>query len=120
MRNETGNALSYMPASAELLRAKGSGYAGSMLGVDIFKTSHVNANGSSGYNNFMMARNAIGFADGIPSTLAGSADFIRDGSKLIVEFARNPESAITKIIGHCHLGQAIIDDDKGVLVLSAQ
>ena len=40
--------------------------------------------------------------------------------KVVVEFDRRPMSAKTFIVGHAYVGLGIIQDDKGVKILSAQ
>lgn len=117
LRNETGNAVSRMQSSMDMLSAKGENYAGNLFGVDVYRSAHVNENSSSGFDNFVISPMALGYVDGIPSGVQGSADLMSMG-KVVVEFDRRPMSASTFICGHAYLGLGIIEDDRGVKLLS--
>lgn len=119
LRNETGNAVSRMQSSQEMLMAKGANFAGNLFGVDVYRSGHVNENGSSGYDNYLISPMALGYVDGIPANIPGSADLMSMG-KIVVEFDRRPMSAKTFIVGHAYIGLGIIQDDKGVKILSAR
>jgi hypothetical protein len=119
LRNETGNAVSRMQSSMDMLAAKGENYAGNLFGVDVYRSKHVNENGSAGYDNFMISPMALGYVDGIPAALQGSKDFMSMG-KIVVEFDRKPMSASTYIVGHAYLGLGVIEDARGVKLLSVR
>lgn len=116
LRNETGNAISYMSATQDMLMAKGPGYVGNLLGVDVYKSSYVNTD-SGAYQSAMFGVGALGYADGIPSSLPGAAQQMQMG-KILVEMERSGAEAITSIIGHGYLGLSVLDDDRGVLIKS--
>ena len=116
LRNETGNAISYMAATADMLQAKGQGYVGNLLGVEVYKSSYINS-AAGGYNNAMFGVGALGYADGIPAGLPGAAQSMSMG-KVLVEMERNAISAITRVIGHAYLGISVLDDDRGCLIKS--
>ena len=117
LRNETGNAVSRMQSSMDMLSAKGENYAGNLFGVDVYRSAHVNENASSGFDNFVISPMALGYVDGIPAGVQGSADLMSMG-KVVVEFDRRPMSASTFICGHAYLGLGIIEDARGVKLLS--
>ena len=117
LRNETGNAISMMAATADMLAVKGKGYIGRLFGVDIYRSSHVN-DAASAYFNYMISPGAIGYADGVPTQLPSAVDFMTMG-KVLVEMQRDGTAATTEIIGHSYLGFSIIDQDKGLLVKSS-
>jgi hypothetical protein len=117
LRNETGNAISMMAATADMMAVKGKGYIGQLFGVDIYRSSHVNS-AASAYSNFMLSPGAIGYADGVPTSLPSAVDFMTMG-KVLVEMDRLGAQASTQIIGHSYLGFSVIDDDKGLLVKSS-
>lgn len=119
LRNETGNAISRMQSSMDMLQAKGENFAGNLFGVDVYRSKHVKENGSSGYDNYMISPMALGYVDGIPAGVQGSADLMSMG-KVVVEFDRRPMSASTFIVGHAYLGLGIIEDARGVKLLSAR
>jgi len=119
LRNETGNAISRMQSSMDMLQAKGENFAGNLFGVDVYRSKYVKENGSSGYDNYMISPMALGYVDGIPAGVQGSADLMSMG-KVVVEFDRRPMSASTFIVGHAYLGLGIIEDARGVKLLSAR
>ena len=119
LRNETGNAISRMQSSQEMLMAKGENFAGNLFGVDVYRSALVNQNGSSGYDNFMISPMALGFVDGIPMGVRGAADLMEMG-KVVVEFDRHPMKASTFVVGHAYLGISIIENARGVKLLSAR
>jgi len=119
LRNETGNAISRMQSSMDMLQAKGENFAGNLFGVDVYRSKYVKENASSGYDNYMISPMALGFVDGIPAGVQGSADLMSMG-KVVVEFDRRPMSASTFIVGHAYLGLGIIEDARGVKLLSAR
>lgn len=116
LRNETGNAISYMAATADMLMAKGPGYVGNLLGVEVYKSSYINS-AAGGYNNAMFGVGALGYADGVPASLPGAAQTMGMG-KVLVEMERNAIAAITRVIGHAYLGISVLDDDRGCLIKS--
>lgn len=119
LRNETGNAISRMQSSMNMLEAKGENFAGNLFGVDVYRSKYVKENASSGFDNYMISPMALGYVDGIPAGVQGSADLMSMG-KVVVEFDRRPMSASTFIVGHAYLGLGIIEDDRGVKLLSAR
>ena len=119
LRNETGNAVSRMQSSMDMLQAKGENFAGNLFGCDVYRSAHVNENASAGFDNFMISPMALGFVDGIPSGVQGSSDLMSMG-KVVVEFDRRPMSASTYIVGHAYLGLGIIEDARGVKLLSVR
>jgi len=119
LRNETGNAISRMQSSMSMLEAKGENFAGNLFGVDVYRSKYVKENGSSGFDNYMISPMALGYVDGIPASVRGSADLMSMG-KVVVEFDRRPMSASTFIVGHAYLGLGIIEDARGVKLLSAR
>lgn len=119
LRNETGNAISRMQSSMDMLQAKGENFAGNLFGVDVYRSKYVKENSSSGFDNYMISPMALGYVDGIPASVRGSADLMSMG-KVVVEFDRRPMSASTFIVGHAYLGLGIIEDARGVKLLSAR
>jgi hypothetical protein len=49
----------------------------------------------------------------MPAALPGAAQTMEMG-EVMVEMDRDATKALTRIVGHCYLGMAIIDDDRGV------
>lgn len=118
LRNETSNAVSMMQATQEMLRAKGQGFAGSLFGCELYRSSHV-TNAGGAHQGYMITPNCLGYADGVPVNLPRAVDFMQMG-KVTVELARDGQNALTNIMGHAYLGISIIDEDRGCLVKSIQ
>ena len=117
LRNETSNVIAMAPATLDMMKTKGQGYAGNLLGVDIYRSSHV-TEAASAKQNFMIAGGAIAYADGAP-TIVGAADMMQPGdAKIVVEFDRLSTSAISRIVGHMYCGVAVVRDTNGVLIKS--
>jgi len=114
LRNETGNAISYMAATQDMLMAKGPGFVGNLLGVEVYKSSYINTNGGA-YKNAMFGVGAIAYIDGAPASLAGAAQSMSMG-KVLVELERDGSKAITSVIGHSYLGISVLDDARGVVI----
>ena len=120
LRNETGNAIARMQSTADMLNVKGRNYAGELFGVEVYRSSHVVANASSGYDNFICGGGTFGYCDGGPDVIPGaSMDFMRT-AKVLVEFEREAMSAKTSVVGHAYMGISILNDKKGCKILSAQ
>jgi len=116
IRSEQNNALAFAPASFEALSAKGPGYKGSYLGVDVYTSSHITE--SAGLHvGAMWAPGALGFATGKPAALAGAAQSM-DMGDVLIEMERDATRALTSIVGHCYLGMGIVDADRGVKLSS--
>lgn len=116
-----GGALQYIAATQEMLAAKGQGFAGSFLGVDIFKSSKVpTANGGADRAGAMMGYGAVGMAEGSVrpiSALSGALQFPA-GTVIAVEYERNSATALTAITGNAYFGVALLQDAMGVSIVS--
>ena len=62
-------------------------------------------------------RGAIGYADGVPSSIPGAAELMNMG-KIVVELDRVSDKAISRVIGHAYLGMSVISDKRGVVFKS--
>jgi hypothetical protein len=118
LRNESNSIFSYMPATLEAIGMKGPGYVGRFLNVDLYSSSHVNTDGTDRMGAIFGA-GALGYADGVPTQLVGAVDALNLGP-VAIEFNRNAATASTQIVGHAYLGMAILDDNRGVRLRSAQ
>jgi len=116
LRNETSNSVAMMAATADMLKAKGSGFVGTLFGVEVYKSSHVTNSGGA-HEGYIITPGCIGYADGIPSSLPQAVDFMQMG-KVLIEMERSGNEALTSIMGHAYLGMAIVDEDRGCLIKS--
>ena len=116
LRNESSNVIAFNPANSAMLEAKGQAYAGSLFGIDIYKSAYVNS-AASKHQGAIWGAGAIGYADGIPASIPGAAETMSMG-KIIVEMDRESDKALTRVIGHAYLGMSIIDDARGLVFKS--
>ena len=115
LRAEAG-ALQFMPATQAQLQIRGQGYAGSFLGVDIYKSSRVTEAGGNKEGG-MWGAGAIGYAEGSPNIAYG--DVVRPAaSPLVVEFSRLSTQATTVITGHYYLGVAVVEQSRLVGIVT--
>jgi len=111
VRAEAG-ALQFMSATQEMLKIKGSGYAGSFLGVDVYTSSQVTSSGGDKYGA-MWAQGALGWADANP--VIGFGDTVRPaGAPVVVEIQRDASRAVTEIVNHSYFGVSIVQDGMGI------
>lgn len=111
----TGGALVFQPAlGADILGAKGKGYKGQFLGVDIYCSSFITDDGVN-FKSAMWGPGALGYANGAPA-IAGNATMSM--GEVVVEMERDATKAITQVIGHAYLGLSILENDRGVRIES--
>lgn len=111
----TGGALVFQPAlGADILGAKGKGYKGSFMGVDIYTSSFITADVSN-FKAAMWGPGALGYADGSPAI--SGAETMALGP-VTVEMDRQADKAVTQVIGHAYLGMSILENDRGVRIES--
>lgn len=115
-----GGAIQFMAATAEMLMAKGPGFVGSFLGVDIFQSSKIaTANAGADRAGMMFCRGAMVYADGTPRSIVGAGGVIQPaGSKIVVEFERDAAGALTKVVGNYYVGVAENQDLMGVGIVT--
>ena len=116
-----GGALQYIAATQDMLAAKGQGFAGSFLGVDIFKSSKVpTANAGADRAGAMMGYGAVGMAEGSvrPIAALGGALQFPAGTVIAVEYERTSATALTSITGNAYFGVAKLQDAMGVSIVS--
>jgi hypothetical protein len=121
IRAEASNAIAFSPATVEMLAAKGQGYAGSFMGVDLYKSSKVpTANAGADRAGAMMGYGAIGMAEGSvrPIAALGGALQFPTGTVIAVEYERNSASALTAITGNAYFGVAKLQDGMGVSIIT--
>lgn len=116
LRNESNSIFSYAPATMEAIGMKGQGYVGRFLNVDLHTSSYVNTS-LGDLQGALFGAGALGYATGIPTAVAGGNDVMNMG-EIMVELERDAATASTIIVGHAYLGMAVLDDDRGVRLIS--
>ena len=111
-----GGAAQYMAATADMLQAKGQGYQGSFLGVDIYKSDKVIIDGGGDAHGGMWAAGgAMGYKTGSAAAPMGGT-VVSPGGEITVEFERVAAAATTQIIGTGYLGLSVLEDAQGVQI----
>ena len=111
----TGGALVFQPAlGADIMGAKGKGYKGSFLGVDIYTSSYITDDGAN-FKAAMWGPGAIGYANGSPSIIGSETMSM---GEVTVEMERDSLKALTNVVGHAYLGLSILENDRGVRIES--
>lgn len=121
IRAEASNAIAFSPATVEMLAAKGQGFAGSFMGVDIYKSSKVpTANAGADRAGAMMGYGAVGMAEGSvrPIAALGGALQFPAGTVIAVEYERDSSKALTAITGNAYFGVSILQDGMGVSIIT--
>lgn len=118
LRNEVSNLIVESPEAGDVMKISrfDSGRIGSLLGCEVYRSSYINDNGGA-RENFMCGVGSIAYVDGVPTTLAGSAEYmVMD--KVLIEMDRHPTQNVTAIVGSCFLGLSIVDQDRIVMLKS--
>ena len=116
LRNESNSIFSYSPATLEAISAKGPGFVGRFLNVDLYTSSYVNTDGNGDLNGAIFGVGALGYASGVPNDIP-SADTMRMG-EIVVELERDAATASTIVMGHAYVGLAILDNARGCELIS--
>ena len=114
LRSEQSNIIAFSPANASMLEAKGSQYAGSLFGCELYKSAYIEAV-SSVLTGAMWSAGALSYCDGVPNIVHGGNEIMPMG-KIVIEMQRDALRAITSVIGHAYFGCSILDDAKGVKI----
>lgn len=116
---ETG-AVALLPATADLIQAKGPGFAGSLLGVDIFNSGKVpTANAGADRGGMMFVPGGIVWADGSPRRIRTQAGAVLNaGTRIWTELERDSSGGLTKLVGNYYVGVAEGQDGMGVEIIS--
>lgn len=120
LRGETNSTIAFNPATPEQIAIKPAGFAGTLYGVDVYQCDSV-TNTASHYNGFMFGMGALAYVEASPrQAMPGSmaALVTPAGSPLYAEFDRDANPGISKIVGHAFAGCAILEDARGVGLLS--
>jgi hypothetical protein len=115
-----GGALSFSAPTAEMIAAKGKGFAGSYLGVDFWINNRVaTANAGADRAGCMWSRGAFGYAEATHplSSLRGSVN-PQVVSPVLIEFERTGTSGLNTVIASAFLGVAMVEDARAVKIVT--
>jgi hypothetical protein len=110
---QEGGAFQYMPATQDMLEAKGQGFAGSFAGVDIYKSSKVAE--STGKQGALFCRGAIGYAEGRMAANPMLGSQVQANGPVVIDIDR-ANGDTTTLIGNAYFGVAELQDSMGVLI----
>jgi hypothetical protein len=118
LRSEVGPGQ-YLATSQDQVQAKGPGFRGNLFGVDVFSSANgINtANAGADRIGMMIAPGAIAIATATAAPIIGSETIIPQ-SPIVVEFERDASNGSTVIVGSAFCGVSIIDQLKGIGILS--
>ena len=121
LRQETGNAIAFSPATADMLAIRGQGYAGNLLGVEMYNSAYVAKDATlTDYIGMMMSSGGVAYAVGTPSPLVGAGAEIRpQGTPLVVEIDRDAAKGLSSVVAHLYAGSAINQDDMCCKIISS-
>jgi len=114
----SGGALQFSPATAELIAFRGTGFQGSLAGVDIVTSTFVpTANAGADRAGGMFGRGALLWADGTIPT-EGDPNQIVIAGKVLFERVRTGKSGLTAYVSHRYLGVVEGIDGFGVSIIT--
>lgn len=113
-----GGALAFDQSTNAMLNIKGQGFAGSFMGVDIYKSSLMTVAGGN-VEGGMWGAGCIGYKTGQivqpPGAFMTSPD-----REVVVEFARGAGAAsgYTQVLGHAYYGIGVLEQARGVGIVT--
>jgi len=123
LRGETGT-LSWQPATAAVVEAKGPFYKGEVAGIGIWVTNRVDTSDAGAVaQNFMFGKNGISYGE--RNTAALMADAVESGARVIdlgtmyVEWKRDADNGMTTLIGNYYPAVSLVEDLAVVRVQTA-
>jgi len=118
LRSE-GGSVQWMPATAEMLRAKGPGYKGEFLGVDVWASdSVVTANAGADSAGAMFGMGGVAYAEASATGIMGGAVPAPAASPVYAGFERVADPGLSRVIGHAFNAVAIGEDSRGVAIIT--
>lgn len=117
LRGETG-AIQFVPATAEMLASKGSGYQGAWNGIDIWQSDSCASSGGN-RQGAMFGENCFAYTEAPVSLIQGhipASDILVDAGEILVEMVRNAIGGETAALCHYYPAVSELEDSRGVLV----
>lgn len=119
LRTENNNFLAFMAATADISAAKGQGYAGDLLGVSIYKSSHVPlVNASADRCGLMWGSGGLAYAVGTPRAMVSGTELRPAGTPVVISFQRDESKGLTEIVGHLYCGASIVESSRVVKIVT--
>ncbi len=114
-----GGPVQFVTATQEMLNAKGQGFAGSWLGIDIFQSSDVTTAGGNREGG-MWGPGALRYKTGVVDnrSFIGSSAVVVQQGEILVEIARIVGGGRVKIVGDAHFGISVIEQARLVGIVT--
>jgi len=114
----SGGAVQFLQATADLVQARGIGFQGQFLGVDLFSSNRVQtANSGADYAGGMFTRGAIVTAFGTPH-VEDATQQVAIGGRILFERDRTARTDLTAYVSHFYYGVAEGQDLRGVAIIT--
>lgn len=117
-----GGAIQWLPATAEMVAAKGPGFKGTLQGVDVWDSDSVTEDGGNTYHRAAMFglgcfefTEAPAFA--VDDALPANVTRVLDGTVRLVH-SYDADNGLTSVIGNYYPAVAEAEDARGVLINS--
>ena len=113
-----GGATQISPATQEMLKIAGQGFAGSFAGVNVFLSSDVSSAGGNRHGA-MWGQGALAHKRMIPNPPvgAGTAVAVRM-DELLVEITRDASKGVTEVAGNAYVGVGLIEQARIVGIVT--
>lgn len=114
-----GGAIQYRGDVSDMLRIKGPGYSGNLLGVDIWKSTTIDGDGTDRKGG-MWGEGALAWKGGRPVPPPGGTTWVPLLGHSALEFQRNASAATTEAVLHSYYGISVLEDARGVEIRTDQ
>lgn len=120
IRSEAGP-VQFIVATQEMLNAKGQGFQGSWLGIDIFASSDVSAAGGN-FEGGMWGPGALAYKTGVVDarSFIGTSGVVVQQGEVLVEIGRIIGGGRVRIVGDAHFGISVIEQNRLVGIVTDQ
>jgi hypothetical protein len=114
----SGGAVQFLQATADLIQARGIGFQGQFLGVDLFSSNRVpTANAGADFAGGMFTRGAIVTAFGTPF-VEDPTQQVAIAGRILFERDRTARTDLTAYVSHFYYGVAEGQDLRGVAIVT--
>jgi len=114
----SGGAVQFLQATADLVQARGLGFQGQFLGVDLFSSNRVpTANAGADFAGGMFTRGAVVTAFGTPF-VEDPTQQVAIAGRILFERDRTARTDLTAYVSHFYYGVAEGQDLRGVAIVT--
>ena len=114
-----GGAVQFIASTQDQLAAKGPGFKGSFLGVNLWASdSVVTANAGADSAGGMFGMGGVAYAEASARMSMPGSIPAPSGSPVYAEFARTADPGLSKVVAHAFNAVAIGEDARGVSIIT--